>query len=273
MPVKTLQELGFDPNSGVMLGDVGTGAGAFPQPPVMNFIDRQNAQRRQGLTGDPEAEAQFKRNMAGATQRQGGGTPLVARGSWYSQLPDKGWVDRQDRPGSAAYHVGGRPIADSMQGIALPSRSTLGQWFNVTSPTGESYRLQQTDIGPAKWTGRGVDISAAAAHQMGYTPKTFPTDARFTVVPADGPPPGWEANVAAATNAGGVGYSNPARAAQGASTDPAELVRPQESSLANTLADFFANINFKPQPVTPAKTTFGFGEARPLPFAPIGQRR
>src|SRR4029077_1898471 len=38
---------------------------------------------------------------------------------------------------------------------------------------------------PAPWTGRGVDISAAGGHQMGYTPKTFPTNANFGVEPID----------------------------------------------------------------------------------------
>ena len=243
MPVKTLQELGFDPNSGVMLGDIGTGAGAFPQPPVMNFIDQQNAQRRQALT------------------------PLVTRGSWYSQLPGRGWVDRADRPGSNALGV-----PDAMQGIALPSRAGLGKWFNVTSPTGESYRLQQTDVGPAKWTGRGVDISAAAADRMGYTPKTFPTDARFTVVPAEGPPPGWEANVAAASNPGGVGYTNPASAGQGAITNPAELVRKDEPTLGSRLMNALANFDFTP--VKPAKAApLGFAEGKPFQFTPVGQRR
>jgi hypothetical protein len=103
------------------------------------------------------------------------------RASWYSQLPAFGWFDPEDRPGSNALGV-----SDSRQGIALPTRRTLGQWFNVTSPGGQTYRAQQTDVGPAAYTGRGVDISAALAQQMGYTPKTFPTDASFKVEPADG---------------------------------------------------------------------------------------
>jgi hypothetical protein len=103
------------------------------------------------------------------------------RASWYSQLPAFGWFDREDRPGSNALGV-----PDWQQGIALPSRRTLGQYFNVTSPGGQTLRLRQTDVGPAPWTGRGVDVSAAAANQFGYTPKTFPTDASFTVEPAEG---------------------------------------------------------------------------------------
>lgn len=108
------------------------------------------------------------------------------KGSWYSQLPFAGFLDPEDRPGSAAYQVGGRPIPDSQQGIALPTRGGLGKWYNVTQPGGDQpFPLQQTDIGPAKRTGRGVDISAAGAHQMGYTPKNFPTDAQFKVEPID----------------------------------------------------------------------------------------
>lgn len=104
----------------------------------------------------------------------------TVRGSWYSQLPQYGWRDPEDRPGSNALGV-----PDTQQGIALPSRATLGQWFNVTTPDGRIYRLQQTDVGPGRSTGRGVDISAAAAHAMGYTPGTFPTDANFTVSAAE----------------------------------------------------------------------------------------
>jgi hypothetical protein len=104
------------------------------------------------------------------------------KGSWYSQLPQHGWIDREDKPGSNALGV-----PDEKQGIALPSRATLGQWFDVTFPDGQTQRLQQTDVGPAKWTGKGIDISAAAAHGAGYTPKDFPTGGQFTWSPADGP--------------------------------------------------------------------------------------
>src|SRR5262245_60371927 len=105
------------------------------------------------------------------------------RGSWYSQLPAFGWFDAGDKPGSNALGV-----PDWQQGIALPSRRTLGQWFNVTPPGATiPYPFQQTDTGPAWWTGRGTAISAAAAHQMGYTPKTFPTDAQFKIEPRDEP--------------------------------------------------------------------------------------
>lgn len=69
-------------------------------------------------------------------------------------------------------------------GIALPSREGLGQMYEVTGPNGQTVMLPQIDVGPAKWTGRGVDISKAALGRMGYTEKNFPTDAQFTVRPA-----------------------------------------------------------------------------------------
>lgn len=98
-----------------------------------------------------------------------------ARASWYSQF--KGahtWRDSGDKPGSNALGV-----PDSQQGIALPGKSTLGQWFKVRTPDGREFEAQQTDRGPAKWTGKGIDISAALADRMGYSPQNFPTGKKF----------------------------------------------------------------------------------------------
>ena len=132
------------------------------------------------------------------------------RGSWYSQAP--GWVDTQDRPGSNALGV-----PDEQQGIALPTRDTLGQFFDVTFPNGQTHRLQQTDVGPATHTGRGIDISAAAASRARYTPETFPTDATFSWRPASGDA---ATKVAAAEDniwtRGGAAESVPAAAPTGA---------------------------------------------------------
>jgi hypothetical protein len=97
----------------------------------------------------------------------------VAPGSWYSQHQGQySWVDTGDRPGSNALGV-----PDSEQGIALPQRETLGQYYDVEFPNGQLRRLRHTDVGPAARTGRGIDIAAAAAEDAGYTPHNFPTDA------------------------------------------------------------------------------------------------
>ena len=98
--------------------------------------------------------------------------PNSSKSSWYSQYEGKyKWVDKGDKPNSNALGV-----PDDQQGIALPTSSTLGEWFNVTAPNGVTLLLQQTDIGPAKWTGRKIDIAAVAAERFGYSPKNFPTD-------------------------------------------------------------------------------------------------
>jgi len=100
---------------------------------------------------------------------------IRSKSSWYSQYSGKyEWHDSEDEPNSNALGV-----PDDQQGIALQSRSTLGKWFNVTAPNGVTLKLQQTDLGPSKWTHRTIDIAAVAAERFGYTPKSFPTDEGF----------------------------------------------------------------------------------------------
>jgi hypothetical protein len=106
-----------------------------------------------------------------------------AKGSWYSQYQGKySWVDDGDAPGSNALRV-----PDSDQGISFPSGTALGHWFELHTPDGIVSIEQQTDIGPGKRTGRGIDISAACAERCGYSPKNFPTDATFQWRPVAAP--------------------------------------------------------------------------------------
>jgi hypothetical protein len=109
----------------------------------------------------------------------GAGGPPTVKGSWFGSGP--GWKDPSEPVG--------RPTAsgasNQVPGIALPSRAGLGKMFEVTTPDGRKFMLPQTDIGPAARTGRGIDITSAAATQMGYTSKTFPTDQGFSFRRAD----------------------------------------------------------------------------------------
>ena len=82
-----------------------------------------------------------------------------------------GWI-RGDAPGSAALKV-----PDSAQGISFYDWATLGKWFEVQFPNGKRSIEQQTDIGPSPWTGKKIDVSAAAADKAGYSPSNFPTGA------------------------------------------------------------------------------------------------
>jgi len=113
--------------------------------------------------------------QAPSGQRYQSGLPV--RGSWFGNFAGQNnWQD----PSDSGLQASGQPVSAG-PGIALPTRSTLGNAYDVTTPDGRTFRLPQTDVGPAKWTGRGVDINAPAAEAMGYTPKNFPTDQPFKV--------------------------------------------------------------------------------------------
>lgn len=105
------------------------------------------------------------------------------RGSWFSQFNGiHNWHDSGDAAGSNALGV-----PDYCQGISFYNGSTLGKWFEVHAPNGYVGIEQQTDVGPAPWTGRLIDISAVAAERMGYSPNTFPTNGEFYWRPVDPP--------------------------------------------------------------------------------------
>lgn len=112
------------------------------------------------------------------------GAWTTGKASWFSQYPRSagskyGWRDTGDKPNSNALHV-----PDSQQGVAFFNRATLGKWFWVKAPNGKLQKLRQTDIGPAPWTGRKIDIAAVAAERYGYSPHTFPTGSVFAWQPA-----------------------------------------------------------------------------------------
>lgn len=105
---------------------------------------------------------------------------MTSKGSWYSQYDGKyHWHDGQDDPNSAA--LTGTP--DDAQGVAMPLPAKLGSWWAVRAPNSKVSIEQVTDRGPAAWTGRTIDISAAAAERFGYSPSNFPTDSIFTFWP------------------------------------------------------------------------------------------
>lgn len=95
----------------------------------------------------------------------GGGGGSAVRGSMFNDIRT----------------ASGRSAATTA-GIALPSGGRMGDLYEVTTPDGRKFVTPLIDRGPAAWTGRGVDISAPLAEQMGYG-RDFPTDSRFTVKP------------------------------------------------------------------------------------------
>lgn len=101
--------------------------------------------------------------------------------SWFGQLGyghyrtgynHHRWFDSGDNGRNAS------GLPQTVPGIALASRRTLGHWFEVEL-RGKLYKVRQIDVGPARWTGRTIDVNAALADLAGYTPRNFPTDSRI----------------------------------------------------------------------------------------------
>jgi hypothetical protein len=84
---------------------------------------------------------------------------------------------------------------------------------------------------------------------------------------------GWETTVGAgAPGGGGVGYVNPERVAQGATTDPEELKKKDEGG-GFDWGKFLAGFDFRPAPMVPVAPPFSFsGRAVPLGAIGGGQR-
>jgi hypothetical protein len=94
------------------------------------------------------------------------GTELRGKVSWFG-----GPNDSTTGPTTAT----GLPVTHP--GIAVYNTATKGGWWWVRFPNGRAAILQQTDFGPAPWTGRVVDVLYSALPAIGYTEANFPTDA------------------------------------------------------------------------------------------------
>ncbi len=71
-------------------------------------------------------------------------------------------------------------ISINVPGIAVYNHSTLGGYWLMQAPNGRQFVVQQTDIGPAPWTGRLFDFTESLLTRIGYTTSNFPTDAQAT---------------------------------------------------------------------------------------------
>jgi hypothetical protein len=70
-------------------------------------------------------------------------------------------------------------LPQTVPGIALTNRKTLGHWYEVKL-NGAWYLARHVDMGPARYTGRTIDINAPLADMAGWSPKNFPTDKKAT---------------------------------------------------------------------------------------------
>jgi hypothetical protein len=141
---------------------------------------------------------------------------------------------------------------------------TLPQVQGLVHDTGSAFKGRPDKLDVAAGDFRGWNPAAASAYVQ--------ADGGNRMVTAGGGSPtgGWETNVSA--DPSGVGYAPAARVAQGAATNPADLTRQDNKSLASTLGDFFSELQLKAaKPTAPAPT--GFAAGQPYRFTPVGQRR
>lgn len=101
---------------------------------------------------------------------------LHGKASVYANDAKHGWVDHGDN------NIPALPGASNENpGIAVMNTSTLGHWWRVcwlSKPKATGCRwVKQTDVGPAGWTGRVVDLNAVSARVLWGIPAwRFPTD-------------------------------------------------------------------------------------------------
>ncbi len=89
---------------------------------------------------------------------------LSGASSWYGGPRDS---QDNDRPALAG-------ASNREPGIAVYNRGTLGGYWRVKFPNGRSLTVRQTDIGPAPWTGKKVDVNYTAVKAAGYTEGNYP---------------------------------------------------------------------------------------------------
>jgi len=88
------------------------------------------------------------------------------------------WFGGPNDPSAQGTPASGIPI--TTPGIAVYNRATLGGWWRVKFPNGKTVDLRQTDLGPAPFTGRAVDVTYSALGAAGYNEQNFPTDGTVT---------------------------------------------------------------------------------------------
>lgn len=105
--------------------------------------------------------------------------PLPAAGTNGTSLTGKvSWFGGPHDPTAGPTTASGQPT--STPGVAVYDTATLRGYWQITFPNHHVAVLQQTDIGPAPWTGRALDVTYSALSQIGYTEQNFPTDATIT---------------------------------------------------------------------------------------------
>lgn len=111
--------------------------------------------------------------LAAATPACSQALTLRGHASTYGNDSVAGVYDAGDsnQPALAGY-------ANTSPAIAVMRWSTLGHWWRTCTPRRLCRWVRQTDIGPATWTGRVLDVNAVAARLLFQLRggDAFPTD-------------------------------------------------------------------------------------------------
>lgn len=168
------------------------------------------------------------------------------------------WFGGPDDPTSGPTTASGRPVTDP--GIAVYNTATLNGYWRVHFPNGRTAVLQQTDIGPAPWTGRVLDVLYSALPYPGYAEPDFPTGAPITATYLGSSPQLARLAIGgggAATTTGGGGDCS-----GGTLTGDRSLTA--ITAAANLLASMHLPYSYGGGHITPAKPTLGLGGAPPV---------
>lgn len=202
------------------------------------------------IIGALEGERSF--NCTGPSTRAPAGLPASGTGGRTLQ-GRVSWFGGRDDPSSGPTTANGDPVTDP--GIAVYDTATLGGYWWVRFPNSRAAVLQQTDIGPAPWTGRVLDVLYSALPYIGYTEQSFPTDSQVTARYLGSSPK--LAAIAIHSGDPAAASSKGDCSAPGNGTDAAIL------AAAHLLAAMHVPYSYGGGHVTPARPTFGVGGAPP----------
>lgn len=176
------------------------------------------------------------------------GQTITGAVSWFGG-PD----DRTTGPTTAD----GKPVSDP--GIAVYNTATLNGYWRVHFPNGKTAVLQQTDIGPAPWTGRVLDVLYSALPYIGYSEQDFPTGAQITATYL-----GTSAQLAGIA-IGGDGSATSSSGDECAGTLTGDRSLAAVTAAANLLASMHVPYSYGGgHTLTPTKPTLGLGGAPPV---------
>lgn len=133
--------------------------------------------------------------LPGGTAHSGVSTHITPSGDVEGKIS---WFGGPGDPTSGPTTASGLPVA--VPGIAIYDPGTLGNFWLLKGPGSFLAIVEQTDLGPAPWTGRKIDYTYTLVKLAGYTTSNFPTDSTARAVNLGKGVDEANANIASAAN-------------------------------------------------------------------------